>query len=141
MVEQPEDYRWCSLGLRVRNPGRSRKLLGQFLEAVLENNERVENGENDPLSWYREFVYLSGGIEKEGKGMISGDLVNDVKACHGKLGIGDSFRYRVKNISEGIAIGTFSFISLMQERYKRKFISPRSFLGGNRLFATRVLRL
>ena len=141
IVEQPEDYRWCSLGLRVRNPGRSQKLLGQFLESVLENNENVENGENDPLSWYREFVYLSGGIEKEGKGMISGELVNDVKACHGKLGIGDSFRYRVKNISEGIAIGSFSFISVMQERYKRKFISPRSFLSGNRLFATRVLRL
>ncbi|MCP5049106.1 MAG: hypothetical protein GY940_18190, partial [bacterium] len=56
IVEQPEDYCWCSLGLRVRNPGRSRKLLGPFLESVLENNERVDNGENDPLSWYREFV-------------------------------------------------------------------------------------
>ena len=73
--------------------------------------------------------------------MISGELVNDVKSYHGKLGIGDSFRYRIKNISEGIAIGTFSFISVMQEKYKRKFIRPRSFLAGNRLFATRVLRI
>jgi REP element-mobilizing transposase RayT len=141
MVTRPEDYRWSSLGLRVRSPGGSQKLLGQFLESLLENNEKVENGEINPLSWYREFVYLSGGIEKEGKGTISQELVNDVKSYHGKLGIGDSFRYRVKNISEGIAIGTFSFISVMQERYKRKFIRPRSFLPGNRLFATRVLRL
>ena len=141
MVERPEDYRWNSLGLRVRSPGGSRKLLGLFLESVLENNEKVEHGEINPLSWYRQFVYLSGGIEKEGKGMISQDLAHDVETCHGKLGIGDSFRYRVKNISEGIAIGTFSFISVMQERYKRKFIRPRSFLEGNRLFATRVLRL
>lgn len=141
IVKHPEDYRWSSLGLSVRSPGHSRKSLGLFLESVLENNEKVENDEINPLYCYREFVYLSGGIEKEGKGMISEELVNDVKACHGKLGIGDSFRYRVKNISEGIAIGTFSFISAMQEKYKRKFIRPRSFLAGNQLFTTRVLRL
>jgi hypothetical protein len=95
----------------------------------------------EKLSWYREFVYISGGIEKEGKGSIPGEIVNEVTRCHGRLGIGDSFRYRVKNISEGLAIGTYSFISLLQEKHKRKFIRPRAFLAGNILFATRVLRV
>ncbi|MCP4651908.1 MAG: hypothetical protein GY858_00780, partial [Candidatus Omnitrophica bacterium] len=94
----------------------------------------------DSLSWYREFVYLSGGIKKDGKACISQELVIEVKNCHGQLGIGDSFRYRVKNISEGIAIGAYPFIADIQERYKRKFVRPRSFLKGELLFATRVLR-
>jgi hypothetical protein len=63
-----------------------------------------------------------------------------VKNCHGQLGIGACFRYRVKNISEGTAIGAYTFIADIQKRYKRKFIRPRSFLKGEQLFATRVLR-
>ncbi|MCP5104628.1 MAG: hypothetical protein GY950_14680 [bacterium] len=93
----------------------------------------------EKLSWYREFVYISGGVEREGKRAISPEIVAEVVRCHGKLGIGDGFRYRVKNISEGLAIGTYSFISLLQEKHNRKFIRPRAFLSGNILFATRVL--
>ena len=146
MVERPEDYRWSSLGLRVRSPGRSRKLLGVIFESNEEQlSESVshllsKSKDLDSLSWYREFVYLSGGIEKDGKACISQELVTDVKNCHGQLGIGESFRYRVKNISEGIAIGAYPFIADIQKRYKRKFVRPRSFLKGELLFATRVLR-
>ncbi|MCP5052435.1 MAG: hypothetical protein GY940_35030 [bacterium] len=94
------------------------------------------------LAWYREFVYLSGGIERDGKRAIPAELINEVRKCHGRLGIGNSFRYRVKNISEGIAFGTHQFISSFQEKAKRKYIRPRSFLPGDKhcLFATRVLR-
>ena len=146
IVERPEDYRWSSLGLRVRNPRCSRKLLGVIFEA---NDEQLSESVShllskskdlDSLSWYREFVYLSGGIEKDGNACISEELVTDVRNCHGQLGIGDGFRFRVKNISEGIAIGSYSFIAEIQKRYKRKFVRPRSFLKGKLLFATRVLR-
>ena len=146
IVKRPEDYRWSSLGLKVRSPGRSRKLLGVIFESNEEQlSESVshllsKSKDLDSLSWYREFVYLSGGIEKDGKAFISQELVTDVKNCHGQLGIGDGFRYRVKNISEGTAIGAYTFIADIQKRYKRKFIRPRSFLKGERLFATRVLR-
>ena len=60
---------------------------------------------------------------------------------HGKLGIGEQLQYRLRNLSEGIAIGNYSFIAEIQKKYARKFIRPRSFLEGNRLFVTRVLRL
>ncbi len=62
---------------------------------------------------------------------------------HGKLGIGERLGYRVKNLSEGVALGSYSFIAEIQGKLGRKFIRPRDFLNGNegRLFVTRVLRL
>ena len=94
----------------------------------------------NPLSWYREFVYLCGGVEQQGKARISKDRVDTVRMYHGKLGLGDIFRYRVRNISEGLCIGSYDFIADIQKRFKRKFIRPRSFLSGNFLYSTRVLR-
>jgi len=131
IVKRPEDYRWCSLGQIVRNPERSRQLIKSI--AVSDEKNR--------LQWYREFVYVSGGIEKEGKAHIPDELIEDVVRYHGKLGIGDSLRYRVRNICEGLAMGTHSFISKVQKRYNRKFIRPRPLLGGNIFYSTRVLRL
>jgi hypothetical protein len=93
------------------------------------------------LEWYRVFVYQCGGKKMENKASISDQLVSDVVGFHGKLGIGERLQYRFRNISEGIAIGNYSFIAGIQKKYKRKFIRPRSFLEGNRLFVTRVLRL
>jgi REP element-mobilizing transposase RayT len=154
IVHRPEEYRWSSLGMQVRSPGRAKKLLSLISGSNASNGdeERVPEPQSEythfmsskpqeKLSWYREFVYISGGVEREGKGSISMEIVDEVTRCHGKLGIGDSFRYRVKNISEGLAIGTYSFISLLQEKHKRKFVRPRAFLEGNILFATRVLRV
>jgi len=148
IVKRPEDYRWSSLGLRVGNPGRAKKLLGVIFESSGESiaGERkmiktADENDINTLSWYREFVYISGGIAREGKGKIPEELVDEVKRCHGKLGLGDRLGYRVKNISEGLAIGSYGFISSLQEKLKRKFIRPRSFFAGNLLYATRILRV
>ena len=77
----------------------------------------------------------------ENKASISGQLVSDVGGFHGELGIGERLQYRLRNISEGLAIGDYSFIAGIQKKYERKFIRPRSFFEGNRLFVTRILRL
>ena len=83
----------------------------------------------------------NGGKKLENKASISKELVADVVGFHGKLGIGERLQYRFRNISEGIAIGRYSFIAEIQKKYGRKFIRPRSFLDGDCLFVTRVLRL
>jgi hypothetical protein len=94
------------------------------------------------MAWYREFVYLSGGVARKGKAGIPGDIMARVVSYHGKLGLGDCFRYRVRNISEGLAIGSYRFIAEFQKKCHRKFIRPRSFLSNdcNVLYSTRVLR-
>ena len=163
IVQRPEDYRWSSLGLRVRSPGRSNRLLyplsilptGGEIE-VLEYDRKIETktwlaplilprNSCDHFSTYREFVYSSGSIERQGCYNIWPEVVKDVLDYHDHLGISDRFRYRVKNFSEGLAFGSYGLISQLQKEWNRKFIRPRSFVGRDKnckwSFTTRVLRL
>jgi hypothetical protein len=73
------------------------------------------------------------------KGNISPELVSEVQKFHGKLGIGDMLKYRVRNFSEGLAIGSFAFIEGIQKQHKRKFIRPRKVIKDSLLFSTRSL--
>jgi len=147
LVSEPEAYRWCSLGLRVRNPRRAERFL-TLLSATSEdvwdvsgrvNLEVLKSIKPDSLPWYRGIVYCLGGMEREGKAAIPKELRDEVLSYHGKLGIGDRFRYRVRNISEGLVMGGYEFVAEIQKRSQRKFIRPRSFLSGNVLYTTRVL--
>ncbi len=153
----PEDYRWCSMGMEVRNPKRWRKLVTPLnislpLSRVLKTPDNDTNKdtassvifpwnkEKHQRNWYREFVYISGGLSRSDRASISPELVASAIRYHGRIGIGDSFRYRMRNISEGIAVGSYAVIAALQEKYRRKFIRPRSFLSVEGLFVTRVLR-
>jgi putative transposase len=148
MVQVPEEYRWSSLGLQVRNPKRAKRLLTLLSVSHLDDwsgsgneiMEKLKSIKPDSLAWYRGFLYCLGGIECEGKATISKEILDKVISYHGKLGLGDRFRYRVRNISEGVAMGSFVFIAGIQEKFQRKFIRPRSFLLGEVLYSTRVLR-
>jgi len=180
IVERPDDYRWSSLGLRVRTPSRANKLLyplsilptGDEIEAPgdgmeeMEIERELERVKPEPRTWlaplilprnscyhfstYREFVYSSGNIERQGSNInnLWPEVVKDVLAYHGDLGISDRFRYRLRNFSEGLAFGSYDLISHLQKEWKRKFIRPRSFMGRDRerdkdcqwSFSTRVLR-
>ena len=166
IVEKPEDYRWSSLGLRLRTPIRAKRLLrplsllpcfGDKDKAAASNGEIeppfspliISENSFDHVLAYREFVYKSGGIERSGSALLWPEIVNEVDAYHGKLGVGDRFRYRLKNFSEGLALGNYALIADLQRRLKRKNIRPRSIFGKGKensnncrwSFTTRVLRL
>jgi len=144
IVDRPEDYRWCSLGMRVRAPKRAKRLLSWFPISHRDSWENIglvkSFSSMKALDWYRVFVYQAGGKKLEDKAAISEQLVSDALNFHGKLGIGEKLQYRLRNISEGLAIGNYSFIAGIQKKNKRKFIRPRTFFEGNRIFVTRVLR-
>ncbi len=151
MVTRPEAYRWSSMGLRVRNPKRAKRLL-----TGLRHPELRRHGQ----AWYRRFVYLAGALPAKGKrGTLSRAVADAVDARCGRLGITDRLRYRCLNLSEGAAIGTADFITDLQREWGRTFARARAFLApsvaessGNtgagasvgkdddRLFATRALR-
>jgi REP-associated tyrosine transposase len=157
IVEKPGEYRWSSFGLRVRSPKRAKKILHPLSLSPLINDAknsligpRVSVGpvilspqSKDNFSLYRKFVYITGGVKRKGSKSINQGLVESVIAYNGKLGIGDRLRYRVKNFSEGLAFGNWEFVFQVQERLKRKYIRPRSFMGSEEknslLFSTRVL--
>jgi REP element-mobilizing transposase RayT len=149
IAQVPEDYRWSSLGLRLRSPVRAGKLLCPL--TLVDLLERSEDLCGPPyvkvrpdlfeVNWYRQFVYSAGGIEHEGKAHVPQQIIDEVKGCNGQLGILGRLRYRVKNFSEGIAIGGFSAISGIQKSENRKKICPRLFLDAYWSYTTRVLRL
>jgi len=154
IVKQPEDYRWSSLGLRVRSPRRANKFL--FPLSLLPTNDEKEMPEVlapiilpkrscNHFSTYREFVYFTANIEKVGSFNIWPEVVQDVMEYHIGLGISDRFRYRLKNFSEGLAFGNYDLVAHLQMQFHRKFIRPRSFMDRekncNWSFTTRVLRL
>jgi hypothetical protein len=154
IVKRPEDYRWSSLGLRVRSPGRANKFLSPLsLLPTIDGLEMPEvlgplilpKKSCDHFSTYREFVYFTGKIEKPGSFNIWPEVVRDVSDYHVGMGISDRFRYRVKNFSEGLAFGNYGLIAQLQEKWNRKFIRPRSFMDRDKScnwsFTTRVLRL
>jgi REP element-mobilizing transposase RayT len=164
IVQKPEAYRWSSLGLRVRTPLRAKKLLRPlsilpgFSDGGGDSADGMESMVEPPLTplilnensydhffSYREFVYVSGGIERRGSAHIWSELVNDVIDYHGRFGVMDRFRYRIRNFSEGTALGNYSLIADLQRSWNRKKIRPRSFMGRNSdcrwSFTTRVLRL
>lgn len=149
IVGRPEDYRWSSLGMRVRASVRAGRLLRPItLVDVLNESEELYGlpyvrvrDDLKGIAWYREFVYVSGGVERMDKSRIPGRLVREAAACSGHLGLKDRFRYRVKNFSEGLAVGGYLAISGFQILENRKHIRPRSFLDTYWCYTTRVLRL
>jgi putative transposase len=149
MVELPEDYRWSSFGMRLRSPKRAEKLLWPItLADALERSENIYGlpflrvtKELVGIEWYRQFVYESGGIKRKDKASIPQSIVDQVVACNGHLGITGRLRYRIKNFSEGIAIGGYTAIAELQASGNRKYIRPRAFLDTYWAYTTRVLKL
>jgi REP element-mobilizing transposase RayT len=165
IVKRPEDYRWSSIGLRARNRVYAEKILDKIIineEKVITRVDKktgrvIQSVERkDKIvthMFYASFVYESGRVEREGAARISGgnnDVFGEARGLLKRLGIGDSLRYRFRNLSEGIAFGSYKFISDLQEKLGRAFIKPREVLGKqekqkdtktqNILYSTRKLK-
>jgi REP element-mobilizing transposase RayT len=151
IVNLPGDYRWSSLGMRLRSPVRAGKLLCPItLVDAIEGSEEVYGlpyvrvtKELMGVEWYRQFVHVSGGIEQgvEIESDVMKRVIKEVVGCNGHLGIMGRLRWRVKNFSGGIAIGGYSAIASIQKTENRKYIRPRLFLDTYWAYSTRVLRL
>jgi putative transposase len=131
IVEKPEDYRWCALGLIARNPNRAKRFMVPI--------PMLEEKGHSAWDWYRLFVYFSGSLEKPGSASISPNELSKITELQGRLNLSTRLRYRVSNLSEGLAIGTQSFIESIQKDLNRKFIRARECLDEPLLYSTRCL--
>jgi REP element-mobilizing transposase RayT len=127
IVRVPEDYRWSGMGLAARQPDRARRLIMPL------------PGDETPADWYRLYVYRTGGKAMPGKGSIAPEIVASVEAAIGRQGIGDMLRYRARNLSEGLALGSRAFISEVQRQLGCRTVNPRPVEPGLDLFVTRSL--
>jgi hypothetical protein len=117
LVALPEDYRWSSHGLAARSPARARRLLAPLARPQLRQLGPA---------WYRQFLYVAGAVAARGKPGRLAEAARDAVLAHaGRLGIRDRLRYRWRNLSEGLVLGTAEFVAEHQRRAGRAFIRPR----------------
>lgn len=133
IVKRPEDYRWSSIGLMSRDPRRAKKLLSPLSFGPF-------SSQGEEYSCYRVFVYEAGGIKKDNRGMVSEKKVEEVRGLFGQLGLGDKLRYRMRNLTEGHAIGSKELIEQVQGKNRRRHIKARHLTEGESLFTTRLLK-
>ncbi len=131
IVRIPDEYHWCSLGLRVSSPERADSLLAELLS----------DGESPPLPLpgYRLFAYRRLNIRVPGMTDIDPKVLAQVDAVCARLGMGDQAGCRVRNFSEGVAMGSHEFVAAIQQQLGRRFIRPRALSEGRGLYCTRRL--
>lgn len=129
IAKTPDEYRWCGLGLRARDRKRAQRLLTPM---PVQPGERLLNEAE-----YRLFVYRYGGKNIPDKGSISFQQVAEVEVHCGRIGILDLTRYRIRNLSEGFALGSQEFISLIQKKTENPAVKVQRIRQGLALYCTR----
>ena len=143
IVQNPEDYQYSSMGMRVRAERKLKTFTVPF--------EIEDVSQRQSKAFYRLFVFESGAIEVENKASIPSTIVVKVQKTKGKLNLGTKLSYRCANFSDGLAIGTKGFIEKLQTGWGRKIVRGRSLIPEDKkskdnpvnnadgVFVTRVL--
>ena len=102
--KRPEDYRWCSLGYHLQSRN-SNNLLS--LDFGMQEWDVHDPGEQ--LRLYREFVYLTGAVDR-GKGVIDKRALERAQATNFQYTRADRFMLRVSWYTRGTILGTQDFV-------------------------------
>ena len=142
IVDQPEDYRWCGYAEAVAGCSEAR----DGIERVMNGFERAKGGEQGPArTWsqiasaYRVILFtdgeerlqkdpVSGRVEVARRG-ISREEVEKVLARGGTLSAGQMLRCRVRAMTDGLVIGTESFVEKVFQA-KREYFGPKRRSGS-----------
>lgn len=122
LVEDPMDYAWSGCGEAARGSRRARRGLCKALH--LPQNLWEERG----LPRYRLFLYDQGvaaapGSTSSGQGQrnrrgVGKEARQRVKKSQGKISTAKYLRERVATFSNGVAIGTPSFVDSLAAQYR-----------------------
>ncbi len=139
MVEQPEDYRWCTLGYLVQS-GNKDNLLA--LEFGVEQLNRLTFKER--LTAYREFVYEIGSlVSKKGKS-IEPEILEKQRAKGFKISGLDCLKYRTRYFTDSAVIGSKKYVSETYQQFSdlfnhRKEKKPTPIRGMETVYSLRRL--
>ncbi len=116
IVEQPEDYRWCTLGYLVQSGNKDRLLS---LEFGVERLNRLAF--KDRLAVYREFVYEIGSlVSKKGKS-IEPAILERQRAKGFQISSLDCLKYRTRYFSDSAIIGSRKYVSQTYSQFSGLF--------------------
>ncbi|MFT4637742.1 MAG: putative transposase [Verrucomicrobiales bacterium] len=135
LVKQPEEYRWCSYAAAVggMHLARSGIVSAVSYEKKITWKQALER--------YRKFMYgvgqeVKGGATPDGyeksKGGFSQREIEAVWAEGGKLTLAQALRCRVRYFTDGVVLGSQTFVDEFFERQRGMFGERRS-SGGRRM--------
>lgn len=109
LVDTPEDYRWSGYaeavgGGRLARAGIVRLFGLPWPQA---------------MAAYRQCLYGSGAIPRPGKSAIDVATARSVLERRGELTVAEALRHRLSYFSEGLAVGSQSFVEGQLDRYRR----------------------
>ncbi|MBK1792814.1 transposase [Persicirhabdus sediminis] len=150
MVEKPEDYRWCSYGAALAGDKRARRGLCRVLWLKDEMpNSAAENQpwdeENARHYWtdgcaerYRVLLYTDAEqtfkdimtrdgqwVKSQVRKGIRKDEIEKVAEANGQVNMAYLLRHKVRHFSDGMAIGSQSFLNEVFQQTKEWFGEKR----------------
>ena len=125
LVDDPKDYRWSGYAEAVAGDREARRGLAAALADV-----KSEATWRDVGPRYRQILFGIG--EENGRAGISREEVAKVFQAGGKLTLAQLLRCRVRYLSDGLAIGSASFIEAFFQS-KREAFSERRKSGARRM--------
>jgi REP element-mobilizing transposase RayT len=149
IVKDPKDYRYCGYGEAVGGSKVARAGLGRIMQSL-----DIMAKWPDVSALYRKHLYVQGerkGLKADGSPMRRGfsrDQVEEVLNSNGKLPMHDLLRCRVRYFSDGVVLGSRTFVEDTFQKHKDQFglkrqTGARPMKHGNwgDLFTMRDLRL
>lgn len=105
LVDKPEDYRWCSIGYHLQS-GNSDAMLSTDFGLVewnfFDSTERLRR--------YREYLYETGGLERNKGGRLREELLNKVREKNYEYSKVERMLLRTRYFTESCIIGSSDFV-------------------------------
>jgi hypothetical protein len=127
LVEDPKDYRYSGYGEAMGGSEQARLGLRRVMQGAA--GRRVSWGRAQRA--YRQQLYVRGqqkGLDPEGRPIRHGfspEQVEAVLQAGGRLPLHEVLRCRVRYFSDGLALGSQSFLEKLFQRYRAQFGAKR----------------
>jgi hypothetical protein len=121
IVNQPEDYRWNSLGYHVQTNNQD-----DFLSTDFGLKEFNVKSKKECITRYRRYVYEAGAINRPDKmqaKVIDDKAVAKERKKEFEISRISRFRYRTRYFTDSGIIGSKEFVSINYQRFKHLFYS------------------
>lgn len=109
ITDIPENYRWSGFGYRIQS-GNS--------DGYLSFDGIYEKKKKNLITIYKKYLYGEGIVEKKGKGKIDNHVYLWEYENKFKVPPMKHFRYRVRYFSEGMVLGSRTFIKTAYEKFE-----------------------
>jgi REP element-mobilizing transposase RayT len=123
MVNDPKDYRWCGYAEATAGARRAREAIARAMDGCCSGKASIGRR----LVAYRLALFEAGGIfvQQDGDEKIrngsAAQLFESVRLSHGKLGLREVLRCRVRYFTEGLVLGSVEFVEHHFQRYRSRF--------------------